>query len=365
MAPSLGLQESSVQQTKASECQKKQAAMADEVQHDELISQFVGITGADSERGKFYLESANWNVEVAIASFFETIDEQNEPPPELLPQIDEPVEPSRQTPNLFTPPEPTPSPSLGFMDRSSSSGSKKSKPVRHPGGIATLNSLRENEADSDEEEGQRFYAGGSERSGQEVIGPGRRKDPDQVVSDMFKAAREHGGQVVESDENRGASSSSFGGQGQRLGSEPGASSAAPVTSSAPQASRPRDMILRLWRNGFTVDDGELRAFEDPANAEFLMSIKAGNIPRELVALANGGEVSLNMEDHRHEDYVAQKKKAKPFTGEGHRLGSVAPTLDTPAAPLAKADEDEAAKDLKVDESKPVTSIQIRLADSTK
>ena len=31
---------------------------------EEQIQQFVGITGVDTDRAKFYLESAAWNIEV-------------------------------------------------------------------------------------------------------------------------------------------------------------------------------------------------------------------------------------------------------------------------------------------------------------
>ena len=44
------------------------------------------------------------------------------------------------------------------------------------------------------------------------------------------------------------------------------------------------------------------------------------IPRELLRLAKGGEVNLDMEDHRTEEYVKPKVAVKAFTGEGHKLG---------------------------------------------
>ncbi len=43
------------------------------------------------------------------------------------------------------------------------------------------------------------------------------------------------------------------------------------------------------------------------------------VPNELLRDAKG-EVNLSMEDHRTEEYVRPKVVAKPFTGEGHRLG---------------------------------------------
>jgi len=44
------------------------------------------------------------------------------------------------------------------------------------------------------------------------------------------------------------------------------------------------------------------------------------VPRELIQQARGGEVNLNLEDHRHEDYVKPRTVVRAFTGEGHRLG---------------------------------------------
>ena len=39
---------------------------------DEQIAQFQSITGVDdTERATFFLESSNWNVELAVSSFFE------------------------------------------------------------------------------------------------------------------------------------------------------------------------------------------------------------------------------------------------------------------------------------------------------
>lgn len=57
--------------------------------------------------------------------------------------------------------------------------------------VRTLSNLKPDQdsgESSDEEEGQAFYAGGSEHSGQQVLGPprGRRAD---IVSDMFRSVR--------------------------------------------------------------------------------------------------------------------------------------------------------------------------------
>ncbi|XP_071598172.1 UBX domain-containing protein 2A isoform X5 [Heliangelus exortis] len=40
-----------------------------------------------------------------------------------------------------------------------------------------------------------------------------------------------------------------------------------------------DVIIKLWKNGFTVSDGELRSYTDVANQQFLDCIKKGAAPR--------------------------------------------------------------------------------------
>ncbi len=76
---------------------------------------------------------------------------------------------------------------------------------------------------SSEEEGQAFYAGGSETSGQQILGPGKKKEGSDFVKHMFKKAKEHGAEAVESSGIHGAAGASssrqaFGGSGFRLGS---------------------------------------------------------------------------------------------------------------------------------------------------
>lgn len=51
--------------------------------------------------------------------------------------------------------------------------------------FATVHTLN-NSSDDDEEEGQAFYAGGSETSGQQVLGPPRKN----IVADIFKSVQE-------------------------------------------------------------------------------------------------------------------------------------------------------------------------------
>lgn len=104
---------------------------------------------------------------------------------------------------------------------------------------------------------------------------------------LFDLARQHGAragapgelEAVHGGGGRGGGGGAFTGQGQRLGG-PGdtPSAAAPGGSSAsaapsrhqppPPQAAPRH-VVHLYRNGFTVDNGPLRSYHDPANAPFL------------------------------------------------------------------------------------------------
>ena len=81
--------------------------------------------------------------------------------------------------DLARPKEPTPT-------EMKASKSKASKPKKKSN-ISTLQSLQNKESSSDEEEGQAFYAGGSERSGQQILGPAKKND---IITDMFKSCQE-------------------------------------------------------------------------------------------------------------------------------------------------------------------------------
>lgn len=47
-----------------------------------------------------------------------------------------------------------------------------------------------------------------------------------------------------------------------------------ITGAARRISH-TEITLKLWRDGFSVNDGEMRAYSDPINKEFLESIKKG------------------------------------------------------------------------------------------
>lgn len=67
------------------------------------------------------------------------------------------------------------------MEEKSSKDKVKPKPK-----FAMLSDLKDRESSPEDEEGQAFYAGGSEHTGQQILGPGKKKD---IVSDMFKSCQ--------------------------------------------------------------------------------------------------------------------------------------------------------------------------------
>ncbi|XP_046388438.1 NSFL1 cofactor p47 [Ischnura elegans] len=313
---------------------------------DSLLSQFTDITGVDAERAKFYLESSAWRLEVALAGFYEN-DGEAQPAGDSSPEIEE-------IPNVKPP------------DKSKSKGRSSSSR------FATVSSLKETVGTSDEqdddEEGQAFYAGGSESSGQQILGPSKKK-PKDIVSVMFKSVQEHGAEVVDPKSQAHGSKgrmANFTGTGYKLGQ----SNDDTVVVQSPSTSRQdsqTEVTLKMWREGFSVDDGPLRRYSDPENREFLDAVRQGELPPELSRGARrGAEVHLNMEDHRHEEFVVNKFKA--FSGKGQLLGSSVPTVVGSTKPVTEgervANESAAAQSINVNEDEPSTTVQVRLADGT-
>ena len=144
-------------------------------------------------------------------------------------------------------------------------------------------------------------------------------------------------------------------------------------ASRPQRAPPVERRLHFWADGFSVDDGPLYRSDDPANAAILTQIKTGRAPLAILNVEIGQQVDVKLEQHP-EKYVQPKKKYKPFSGGGQRLGSPTPGISTrttdpapapapAAAPEAAASTQEAAVD--VNESQPTLTLQIRLGDGTR
>uniref|UniRef100_A0A493TIM0 UBX domain-containing protein 2B n=1 Tax=Anas platyrhynchos platyrhynchos TaxID=8840 RepID=A0A493TIM0_ANAPP len=228
--------------------------------------------------------------------------------------------------------------------------------------IDSFRSLRKPERSmSDDKENQRFYSGDSEYRGLQISGASN--NPSKIVAELFKEAKEHG--AVPLDEASRSSgdfnkAKSFSGGGYRLGD-----SSQKHSEYIYGENQDVQVLLKLWRNGFSLDDGELRSYSDPTNAQFLESVKRGEIPVELQRLVHGGQVNLDMEDHQEQEYVKPRLRFKAFSGEGQKLGSLTPEIvSTPSSP----EEEEKSilnAPVLIDDSMPATKIQIRLADGSR
>ncbi|KAG0526158.1 hypothetical protein BDA96_06G121400 [Sorghum bicolor] len=253
---------------------------------------------------------------------------------------------------------------------SSSNGGKKPAASGGRGGptIRTLSDLNRGPAGfpgagghgsgSDDDEPQEYYTGG-EKSGMLVQDPTRRNDVDAIFEQARQAGALHGMPPFLGDESSG--SRSFSGTGRLLTGET-------VPSAAPQEPAPVRIRhnIHLWNNGFSVDDGPLRYYDDPENAEFLESLKMSKCPRELVP-TDGEHVDVSV-IKRMEDYREPVRPRSAFQGVGRTLGG-GPSPDesaTPApAPAPAAPAASRSVGIVVDDSQPFTSIQLRLADGTR
>ena len=131
-------------------------------------------------------------------------------------------------------------------------------------------------------------------------------------------------------------------------------------------------------------------YDAPGNRELLEMIQAGRAPHSLFGVAYNQPMQLIVSQKTSEEYRPQPKKAaRAFEGSGNRLGSPAPEISgsgssSPTMPggmtrpqsilqgsatLASASQTAAAPvadtRFEVDESKPTTSVQMRLGDGTR
>lgn len=171
----------------------------------------------------------------------------------------------------------------------------------------------------------------------------------------------------------GPSRPRFTGSGHTLGSDESPSVLVPDTS-APPARAPETVhrSLTFWRDGFSIEDGPLMRYDEPANQEILRAIQSGRAPTGLMGVQQGQQADVHVFKRLDEDYVPPKKKFQPFSGSGNRLGSPTPEVAaapipvaSPTSPAPQASAAPTAPQVNVDPSQPATSLQIRLGDGTR
>lgn len=145
----------------------------------------------------------------------------------------------------------------------------------------------------------------------------------------------------------------------------------PLGATPTSSAEPEERILHIWQNGFSIDDGELRRFDDPANQADLQMIKSGRAPLHLMNVQHDQRVDVKL--HRHETpYKPPPKKYRPFSGTGQRLGSPVPGVGAPAPPAASTTTAPASSasasanpEPSIDSSQPTILIRIQMPDGTR
>lgn len=139
------------------------------------------------------------------------------------------------------------------------------------------------------------------------------------------------------------------------------------------SGEPIERVLHIWQDGFSIDDGELRRFDDPANQLDLSMIRSGRAPLHLMNVQHDQAVDVKLEQH-DTPYKALPRKYKPFSGSGNRLGSPVPGAPAAAAAAAPAASRISAATSgaapsspipDIDPSQPVVTIRLQLPDGTR
>ncbi|KAJ9143699.1 UBX domain-containing protein 1 [Pleurostoma richardsiae] len=343
---------------------------------DDQISSFCELTGSTPEQATEYLQSSNWNTSAAVTAFFADQEEQAEEPE---------VGTEYNGPRTL---DGRPAPQSALASSSSSKKPTKKK------GLATLSSLGgghdshddddDDEDDFDESKGPRDLFAGGEKSGLAVQDPAQGPSGTQkVIKDILAKARANAQRPDSDPAAPGPSQSShshFRGTGMTLGGDGVASRSIPDPLGNPiprqQPTRnepPQERVLHLWHDGFSIDDGELKRFDDPDNATDLQMIRQGRAPLHLMNVRYDQPVDVKLEQH-DEHWRQLPKVYKPFGGEGRRLGSPVPGESHIAPPPPASSSTATAStsstitqptSLNVDDSQPTVMIRIQLPDGTR
>lgn len=186
-----------------------------------------------------------------------------------------------------------------------------------------------NGEDEEDSTSNNFFTGG-EKSGLQVEDPNKRDEGGDrsIIDQIFQRAREQMGQPDDRPSARQQpprEEKKFTGTGFKLGSEDEPSETIMDHSrQSPQRLSKVTREITFWRQGFTVGEGPLHRYDDPANASVLQELNAGRVPIGLLDVEFGQDVDVSVFRKTDEDYVPPKRKVGGFHGQGKRLGSPVP-----------------------------------------
>ena len=323
---------------------------------EKAIEEFISITGIAKSVAEQYLSRNEYDVELAVNDYYNV----------------EHVEPgSRPNANL-TGNRPSPPKSSGPVFKSFSD-------LQH----GNDNGANDNDDNDDD---MNFFTGG-QKSGLAVEDPNKKKSGNgrKLVDDLLEKAEKEAAEPDwrdndNTDEEKDVKKmKTFQGTGHSLGSIGNAVDSRTILgeNSSRGGSRPEKVtrVITFWKEGFSIDDGELYKYDDPKNQEYLKQLNMGRAPLSLLNVQMFQDVDVSVIKKLEESYH-DHQKAKPriygFEGEGQRLGSPIPGEPTTveealekygvtgdsAENVEITEEPEVAKE---DEVEGDTSIQIRLA----
>lgn len=306
------------------------------------------LTTAPESESRFYLESHQWDLEEAMSTYFNNSSTSTSSSSTIGQNSTSSNQPK---PNV-------PTPNIGNTSNAPTSAyASKPKSTANRGGIKGFSDLKGDDNSDDEDEKVNWFTGG-EKSGMVVQAPknDKKRNKDEIIDDLMENAKKSGAKSI--DEHNSENNVPFQGGGYRLGNNQ--STSKPIQPTKKKEEKKR---IVMWKNGFTFDNGPLRNYNDPVNAAFLEDIKQGKMPREIQQM--GADLLVELMDSRNEDYVEPPKVFNSFTGSGNKLGSASTTPVTTTTTSSTSSSVTNADPIKVDESQPTTSIQIRCLDGSR
>lgn len=355
--------------------------MAGNVDHEALTLNLLEfIPGATAEQATQYLSANNWDLDAAAASLMADMEEAeaDAAAPAASSSASQPAPPEYTGPRTL---DGRPAPQYASSSSSKKPAQQKKK------GLATLSTIGggpshdhdddDSDDDDDDDRPRDTYAGG-EKSGLAVQDPSQRgPDSKRIMNELFAKAKSQAQRRDAASSAGPSTSASFRGTGHTLGGEGVESRAIPdPLGPTPGRSQPAANVntqtrtLHQWTDGFSIDDGPLLRYDDPANADALRMIQQGRAPIHLMNVRNDEPLDVMLNNH-NEAYHPLPKIYKPFSGEGRRLGNpvpgdgnaavaTAPAAGAPSAPATGAPAQPANED----DGEPKTRIRIRYLDGT-
>ncbi|KAI8459576.1 hypothetical protein BY996DRAFT_4575830 [Phakopsora pachyrhizi] len=431
--------------------------MAQRDDASETINQFVSLTGIAPDQARFFIDSANGDLETALSTYYDTAGTTNlGAPTAVLPKTASSTQsqaPSGPKTLSGQPADGLPAewkrnsqaskgssnsksnkPAGGIRGFSDLNGSSSSNQTSKMRGISTLKDISSSAGasgggdmsdDDDDEEvdgAPDLYAGGG-RSGLNVQDPSQQNSGKAggIVADILKKAKEAGTGPPPSLASASKKMSFFQGPAQTLGSDevpsmpvqpPSRTSSTKKQTKAFSGSsavpghlgsdldeddenddendddddEEVEKHLTFWKDGFSIENGPLLDYEDPKNKEILDAINRGRVlgslkpspqiiraPLDLLGVKLNQRVTMRVQKRLTENYIPPPKPpAQPFSGSGNRLGSPLPLSlnrsavdSTSSQALRESLTTGSGIIFEVDNSLPVTSVQVRLGDGTR